>query len=214
MSDTTIRRTVHHHAGLAPYRVLAGFALFGAVLTVILDMAMWFIIDGYNPMAQTISELAAGPHSWIQDLGICTFAVGIACLAIGFTLRSDGDRHRNVAMRTALGLLSAVILTLALYNEYGDGDFGGVEIHLWLVGAIYLLVPAIFWLLSGLPAMRRSLFQNGGKAVAVAWLLLAPLFFVVPDTWDGAFERVLAMVMIAGVVGGAFYLYRQSDHAD
>ncbi len=213
MADSSVRTRVEDHWGQTAYRWLAALAIFGALLSVVLDLVMWRVVDGYDPVAQTISELAAGPHYWIQDLGICAFAVGVAALAVAFTLRSEEVLPVRW-LRRALALLSAVITVLAIYNEYGDGDVGGFEIHLSLVIAIGLLVPAIFWLSSSLPYTESRNYRLTLRTVAAAWVILAPFMFVVPDGWNGAYERGLASVMVGGVLTASTVLLRSEPETD
>lgn len=63
------------------YRYLALLALLGCGAPITDVM--------YDPVSQTISNLAAGPSSWIADAGIILVALGILALAAGFVLWDD-----------------------------------------------------------------------------------------------------------------------------
>lgn len=76
---------IHIHAA----RIVGAVALIACAIVIFCDVAMWFVVDGYNPISQTISELAAGPHHWLQGFGIVVFVTGTLCLAIDLFLRGE-----------------------------------------------------------------------------------------------------------------------------
>lgn len=202
--DAALRR----RWGWLPYRLIAGCALFGCAFAMACDVIMWFLVEGYNPLGQTISELGAGPHHELQDTGIVVFVVGVLSLTLGLVLRGEGD-GKSWAVRGAFLLLGADIALIALWNEYGDGDVGGPVIHRYLLMALYLLVPAVLWLGTSVPPARGDRLAKIGKAAALAWLPFAPLFYVVPETVNGAYERLLALVMLGAVAAAAWPLYQK-----
>ena len=199
--------------GWTPYRMLAGVALFGAAAVVTTDLLMWFLVRGYDPIAQTISELAAGPHHTGQDTGLVLFAVGIAALAMGMTLRGEASKRAWI-VRCGFALLAIVVALIALRNEYGDGEPGGLVIHRYLVGALYVLVGSLLWLGSTIPPMKDGRLARFGKPAAVAWALLAPLFYLMPDSVDGAYERGLALFLVGLVGVSAFRLWQDPSEED
>jgi peptidoglycan/LPS O-acetylase OafA/YrhL len=75
--------------------------------------------------------------------------------------------------------------------------------------ALYLLVPAVLWLGTSVPPARDDRLAKIGKAAALAWLPLAPLFYVVPENINGAYERLLALVMLGAVAAAAWPLYQK-----
>lgn len=202
-----IERAIRRRFGWAPYRALGGAALFGCAAAVLCDVLMWFLVSGYDPLAQTISELGAGPYHDIQDAGIVLFATGVGCLLIGLVLRGEDDGLAAWAERAALGLLAIDIVFIALWNEYGDGDYGGMVIHPYLVAGVYVLVPIIFWLGSVVSPSKNDRFARIGRYAAPIWIFLAPLFYVVPESVNGGYERVLAAVMLSAVALAGFRLY-------
>ncbi|MCQ8184796.1 DUF998 domain-containing protein [Parvularcula maris] len=190
-----------------PYRLLGGAALLGCAAALIADVVMWFLVEGYSPAAQTISELGAGPHQAVQDGGITAFSIGTALLGLGLTLRGRGGRTA-MSVRAAVFLLAVVIAAIALYNEYGDGDTDGLEIHRYLLGALYLLVPFILFFGHRAAPIRHKSTKQVCRYAAIGWLVLAPLFFVVPEGWNGAYERALALVLVGAVGISAWRLFR------
>lgn len=202
-----IDRGLRERFGWTPYRVLAGAALFGCVAVLLADVVMWFLVEGYSPIGQTISELAAGPHHAVQDTGIVLFALGIVSLAVALILRGRSGA-RAWTVRLGFLALAGVVALIALRNEYGDGRPGGVEIHRYLVGALYVLVGALLWLGSAVRPAAEDRSARLGKPLAVAWALLAPLFYLVPDGVDGLYERALALFLVGCVGIAALRLWR------
>lgn len=196
--------------GWTPYRLLALLTLFGCAASILIDMTMWFIVDGYSPVSQTISELAAGPHHWLQDAGIIAFVIGVLALAAGLILRGTGDMKAMI-VRGAFLLVAIDIALIALWNEYGDGEPGGIVIHKWLLLGLYVLVATLLWLTSSVHPVRSDSVGKHGKVIAVVWIVIAPLFFAVPTSVDGLYERFLALFLIGIVSFAAFRLYQKPD---
>jgi hypothetical protein len=192
--------------GWLPYRVLAGIALFGCGFVLLTDFVMWFLVEGYNPIGQTISELAAGPHAEIQDTGIVVFAVGTAALTAGLILRGKGT-PLSWAVRVAFVLVGLDVALIALWNEYGDGQPGGLVIHRYLVTALYFLTAFLLWFGTSVPPAKGDNIARFGKIAAGVWVVAAPLFYVVPDAVDGLYERGLALVMVGAVALAAIELF-------
>jgi hypothetical protein len=107
-----------------------------------------------------------------------------------------------------LFLLGLDIILLARHDAYGDGLPGGIEVHIYLVYFLGITFPLIAWFAgSGLKQISRRWAQLS-RGLAVAWLVLAPPFFFVPDAWDGAYERFLGLLMVGWVVSVALLLTR------
>ena len=200
-------RALRDRFGWTPYRVLAGAALFGCAAVLLADLVMWFMVEGYSPVGQTISELAAGPHHDIQDAGIVLFALGILALGVALTLRGQSGA-RAWTVRLGFFALAGVVALIALWNEYGDGEAGGLVIHRYLVGALYVLVALLLWLGSSVRPAADGRLAALGKPLAVAWAILAPLFYFVPDGIDGLYERGLALFLVGCVALTALRLWR------
>lgn len=192
------------------YCWLAAFALFSCAFVIGCDVVMWLLLDDYNPVRDTISKAAAGPYSEIQDAGIVVFAAGILALTAGLVLRGRGDRM-SWLVRTALMLLAADIMLLALWNDYGDGHPGGIVIHNYLVVVMGVLVPIILWLIPSVPPIGRSTLSRGAKALAVIWAIAAPFLPLVPQAVIGLYERTLFMIMVASVAAAGWRLYQRAD---
>lgn len=203
-----LENEIRRRWGWLPYRILGSIALFGCGFVLVCDVVMWFLVEGYNPIGQTISELAAGPHAEIQDTGIVVFALGIATLTAGMILRGWGGRL-SWAVRIAFVLLGLDVVMIALWNEYGDAEAGGLVIHGYLVAMLYVLTAFVLWFGTSVPPARGDQTARFGKIAAAVWVPTAPLFYVVPDTVDGLYERGLALVMVGAVALAAVQLYKE-----
>jgi hypothetical protein len=173
-------------------------ALVGCVLVVLANFIGVLVIDDHNPISDTISNLAIGNYGWIQDIGLNIFAVGIFALSVGLYLGlSGGWRFKSGVV--LLILLSIDVLLISEHDQYAGRPGRGASIHIYCVYALYglfILIP--FFLSKSLKAWgdRWRFFSLG---IAAGWFVLASLFFIVPDSWDGGYERFLALFLLAWV---------------
>ncbi|MEL7162325.1 MAG: DUF998 domain-containing protein, partial [Bacteroidota bacterium] len=91
------------------------------------------------------------------------------------------------------------ITLVAVHDKYKDSGTPKDNIHIELVYAIYvILILATGLLYRGLAKISRRL-ANWNLGLGIAWLALAPFFFMVPDGWDGIYERLIAGILLAWV---------------
>ena len=207
-----IDRELRERWGWTPYRVIGGVALFGCAAVLVCDFIMWaLLLPDYSPLSGTISELGAGPHHDLQDAGLVLFVIGILALFGGLVLRGEACTRAYV-VRGAFLLLAIDITLIALVNEYGDGDTGGMVLHPYFVGALYVLVAVLLWLGPTVEPTKGSSWAKLGRVLAVIWVLTAPFFYMVPDSINGAYERFLGLIMVASVAIAAYELLRHPEH--
>jgi hypothetical protein len=180
-------------------------AILGCLWVAIADLSAGFIVNDYNPIRETISDLAAGQRSWILDIGLQVFAGGLAACAAGLYLwKLDGLRWKIACV--LLGLVSLSIVVIARHNAYGDNVPTGIEFHVYLVYFLGIAFGVLMWLMGhGLQKVsnRWMLFSRG---FALIWLVLGPLFFFVPDAWNGLYERGLGFLMLVWAGAMAYLL--------
>lgn len=173
--------------------VLGSFAVVAANIIGIL------LVEQHNPISETISKLAIGDYAWIQDLGLDLFAISLFAIAIGlFKWSVGGWRWQTGAF--LLILLCFDILVIAEHNQYAGQDNSGANIHIHAVYVLGLLV-ALAALLLGFDLRRIS--RNWSRfsiGLSIVWTVLGPIFFVVPTSWNGAYERFVALIMVTWVV--------------
>lgn len=90
------------------------------------------VVDGYNPITQTISDLAIAKKAWIQDIGSNLFAAAFVTCAIGlFSMSLGGWKWKTGA---AMLLLSdGDILLISEHDKYAGSEGVGAAIHIYLV---------------------------------------------------------------------------------
>lgn len=111
--------------------------LLSCILVIISDVVGVIVVDGYNPIQATISDLAAGDRAPIQSIGLVIFSIGIASCAIGL-YRWNLDRSKWQLASVLLFLIGIDVILIAIRNEYGDGDTQG-----WY----YTCISSSFWAL-------------------------------------------------------------------
>lgn len=164
-----------------------------------------FVVEQHNPFSETISKLAIGKYAWIQDFGLDLFAAAILATAIGlYTLRLEQIRWK---IGTALlVLLSIDVVLIAEHNQYAGREGVGAAIHIQCVYALGLLFALATLLLAfGLRNVSRAWYRFS-LGISIVWTVLGPIFFWVPNSWDGAFERFVALIMVAWFVAVSWLL--------
>ena len=99
-----------------------------------------------------------------------------------------------------------MVFLVGARNEYGDSDKDGAVIHVYLVYALGLAFAVIPWAMSAGAGAIRPVLRRVCRAVTVLWVPLAPIFFVMPDGYDGIYERVLGLITFAFVIAIALTL--------
>lgn len=194
----------HGAPALCGYLGLAGVAM--ALIT---DLVGLRVSDRDSLMDETISELAAGRHAWIQDLGFYCFALGLA--AVAWALYRRGPESLRFQLGSGLLVAVAVCITvMGAHGEYGDGEPGGFVVHKYLLYAMGPLFGAATILLA--PGLR-SLFEKQGLArwsigLGVLWLVSGPAVFFVPESWIGLYERGVALISLIWLGGVSILLIR------
>lgn len=180
----------------------------GAFAVALADLVGIALVEQHDPISETISELAIGRYAWVQDLGIDLLAVGVVACAAGLYLWRAGGAAWKAGV-LLLFVLGIDLVLIAEHNQYaGRPGTPGAVIHIYLVYALYGIVALASLLLSfGLERAGRA-WQRFGLAVFAGWTLLAPLFFVVPTAWDGAYERLMGALLVTWIAALAWLLIR------
>lgn len=201
-----VANALERRFGWGFYRLLAGIAFAGCALVMACDVFVWFLVENFDPVSQTISDAGAGRYGWVADFGMICFAIGLSALTLGFVLRGD-DGTTSIVVRIALVLLTLTICAMALYNEYGDGISGGIIIHPYLVTLWGVLVPFILWFAPTIPPRAGKALVAISRAAVLIWVLFAPFLGIAPDNIQGLYERALALIMVASVAIAAWQLF-------
>jgi len=180
-----------------------GFLRFCAVIGVIGVAAMVLgnivgslVVPGYDAVADTVSQLAAGRFEIIQDVALYALAGGIVALALGAAHCHAGDAGWG-AGTVMLAVIAAAVVVIGARNEYGDGDSDGVVVHIYVVyvmGLVFFAAPLA--MAAGLRA-RSPVLARAAIGLALVWGAGAGLYFNAPDEINGAVERAIGLVAMA-----------------
>ena len=191
-------------------RGLSWIALAGPVIFSVAILIADFVVPNHDWAADTISDLGAGRYELIVDVGIYAYAAALIALSVAAAHAHLGGRGWTVGLY-GLILTGLIVFLVGARNEYGDGDTGGPVIHVYLVYALGAAFAVIPWAMSQGAGAIRSLHRTILRAVSVVWVLLAPVFFIMHDDWDGAYERLLGLITFVFVVTLALTFRARSD---
>ena len=179
-------------------RACALVVLIGVVAMAIATTAADIVVPNNDFVSDTISEMAAGQDTrWIADLGIYGLAVGIMFAALGCAHLHPGSTRWSIGTGL-LGIAAFVVFMIGVRNEYGDGDNDGVSIHLYLVAALGVLLTVVPLLLSAAAGLVSHRHLVALRLLGILWGIAAPIFFIMPDGYDGLYERGLGV--LAGLI--------------
>ena len=187
-------------ASSSRFDYIAGLiALLGCIAGLLGNIIVVIINDKVGFVASTISDVAAGRYSWIQDIGFYIFAIGVLSMSVAIDRwRLDTTRWR--AGTICLALVGVLVLIIGVRDEYGDLDREPFVIHLWLVSALAALFAAAVLLTArGFERVQTGWFRFA-VVLALVWIVAGPLLRVVPTGWDGLYERILAVIMFLWVI--------------
>lgn len=149
-------------------------------------------------------------YAWIQDLGLDLFAFGMVACAIALSKWRINKVKWKIGT-LLLFLLGIDIILIAEHNKYAGREGIGSAIHLQcvIVMAVLFTLTAIL-LASGLRKANRIWYRYS-MGTAIFWMVLSPIFFIVPTQIDGAYERFIAMIMVSWVAAISWILIQHGQ---
>lgn len=181
----------------------AALAVFGVLAMLGGNIVGSIVVPNHDPVADTISDLAAGRYEIIQDVALYGYAAGFIALALALANLHTQSKRWSLGI-VSLVTIAALIIVIGARNEYGDNDSEGVVIHIYLVyGLGVLLAIAPFALARGLSEIGAG-FGFAARLFGGLWLLSAPVFFFLPTAYDGAYERGLGILASLWVLNVAY----------
>jgi len=178
---------------------------FGGAAVLIADLVGIILVERHNPVADTISQLAIGEYAWIQDLGLDLFALAFLAIAVGLFLVQSGDWKWKVGLLLLI-LLAVDVVLIAEHNQYAGQQNQKGDIHMYCVYVLYgLFGLACLLLAAGFKQFGKQWFSVS-IGIGLSWFALGPIFLLIPDRWDGAYERGVALLMVGWVVVVAYLL--------
>ncbi|WP_375264016.1 DUF998 domain-containing protein [Palleronia sp.] len=177
---------------------LGGLGIVGAVSTIAAIAVASIIVPDHNWVSETISDLAAGPLEVITDVALYAFAAALVATAIAASHDHLGRIAWSIGV-VSLGALAAVVAVIAAHDEYGDNDHVGITIHTELVYATgVLFLAAMLGMSRGAGWHQPRL--DGSWRCSERWGVLSPVFFFLPNSIDGLYERGLGLIASAFVI--------------
>lgn len=191
------------------FQVCGIAGLIGCVAAIAADILGILVYEPHDPVSESISALAVGPYGWIQDFGLYLLAAGAFACAVGL-LRWNLNGPAWVLGCILLMVLGSDLVIVAIVNQYAGSYNVGANIHQWCFYAFGVLAAAVPLLL--VPGLTRSSRPRGQSSLAfgLCWVVLAPAYFLVPPSWNGAYERFLAASAIAWLAAISWLLLGRS----
>lgn len=175
------------------YKVCGVLGIMGCIVVVASDLIGIAVHEKHDPISDTISMLAIGKYGWIQDLGLDILALGYLSIAIGlYTWKSKGAKW--IISLIILVLMSIDLVLIAEHNQYAGRP--GYNIHRELVYILTGLFLILNILISFDLKYLNSFLKKISFWIAGLWLIFAPLLPLIPDAWDGAYERFICILLV------------------
>lgn len=197
MTTQTVRAKVQEQPILII--ALGWYAIAGCDALAISILIADFVVPDHDWVADTISDLGAGKYEFIVDIGLYAFSAALIALALLAAHVHLGDWRWSVGI-LSLAVFGLLVFLIGARNEYGDGDNAGWVIHTYLVyGLGVTMTVACFTVANGagLPGGVHGKVLIG---LGIVWVISAPVFFILPDTIDGVYERYLGVISFAMVI--------------
>ena len=195
------------------FRVCGLLGIVGNLVVVIANFIGIAVVDSYNPIRQTISDLAIGDYGWIQDIGLNLYGISLIICAIALWRWNLGDWRWRLGSVFVL-LLSVIIFIISEHDQYaGLPDPSSTPVHLYTVYALGVVFPLTCLLFSfGLRKVGRG-WRYFSWAIAAAWVLFGPPFFKIGTAFDGLYERFVALILLTWTTAISWLIFRHGTGA-
>ncbi|WP_420409674.1 DUF998 domain-containing protein [Hoeflea sp.] len=179
--------------------VLGWFAIFGCGIFGLSILIADFVVPEHNWISDTISDLGAGRYAAIVDIGLYAFSAALISVALlAAHIHPGGTRWSTGTVGFAV--LALIVFLVGARNEYGDRDTDGVVIHIYLVYALGLLMAFLPWLMAENAERVSRMTGRILRFLSALWAVSAPVFFFLPTSIDGIYERYLGLIACSVVV--------------
>lgn len=163
--------------------------------------------EAHNPISNTISMLAIGKYGWIQDVGLDIFALGFLAIAVGLFFWKNRGTKWLISLLIIV-LISIDLVLIAEHNQYAGRP--GYTIHRKLVYILAVLFPALNFLICFDLKKLNNFLKKFSLYTGFIWLILAPFFPLIPDKWDGAYERFVCALLVIWPAVISYHLFKLS----
>ena len=179
--------------------VLGYWAVAGCAILALAIAVGDLVVPDHDWVRDTISDLGAGRLAFIVDGGIYAFSSALIALAVLAAHAHMGGGRWSLGIG-GLALAGLIVFLIGARDEYGDGDSGGVVIHVYLVYALGALMAAVPLLMARGAARSGRFYSRALVALGALWIVASPVFFLLPTDVDGLYERLLGLVAMGIVV--------------
>lgn len=187
------------------YKICGALGIIGCVAVIAADLTGIAVHEKHDPISDTISMLAIGKYGWIQDWGLDILALGYLALAIGlYTWKRKGTRW--IMSLIIIVLISIDLVLIAEHNQYAGRP--GHNIHRELVYVLAGLFLMLNILISFDLKSLKSFLKKFSLWTASLWLIFAPFLPLIPDTWNGAYERLICTLLVVWPAVTSYQLFK------
>lgn len=177
-------------------------------------MAVAVVVAKHDIVADTISDLARGPHHAIMDGGFYCAAGGLIALAIGCAHAHLGRWTWSLGLFCLAGL-ALVVTLLGIWDEFHDTLNGGksLSVHTRLtfaLGPLYLAGPLL--MARGAGGQHRG-YGLCFVAAALLWAVFATAFKLAPDAYDGLLEKIAVAATLLWTLPLSWMLIRRAQRS-
>ena len=173
-------------------------ALFGSVCLLAGNIIGSIVVPNHDWVADTVSDLAAGRYEIIQDVALYGYAAALIACALGAAHFHAHTKRWNAGI-LCLAILAVCVVVIGARNEYGDNDNEGIVIHIYLVYALGVFFTLLFVAMAKGMGVVNAVYARISYGCAALWGVGAPIFFILPTSFDGAFERGLGVITMVWV---------------
>ncbi len=205
------------------FRVISILALVSMTGVVLFWLSLFItqsLKPEYNPVSQSISDLAIGPYGWLQTLNFLFAALAAASVGFGIYCGRQIIRFRKTVLLLFLAVAFGEIIS-AIFQVDLDKTHLTVSAFIHQAGAMVTAVAiplAALFMLPGLKADPRwKGLANFTLTVAISMLALdiareALLFTDWIDPWFGLYEKTLLAIALVWIWVLAFRLWRVNGY--
>jgi hypothetical membrane protein len=190
-------RSTPAQAVRATTRRLAGAAMVGAVLYVVVDVVLQLLPPHYNVISEAESNLAVGPYGWIMNLNF--LARGVVTVCAVAALARFGPRTRLQRTGLALMLLAGVCSAALAFLPTDIADPGSPGLApATSLGAAHLAVAVLGFVTALIAFVLLTLWLRGSHRLRAAYPVAAILTGV---ALSGLAWLAVAITVAPGVIG-------------
>lgn len=166
-------------------------------ISIVLTLVASVLTPDANMIASTISDVAAGPYDWVQDLAFYILAFALLAMAYAMAQFSSTAWHWRAAIAT-MPIMAFAVVVMGFYQEYGDGDSNqdGIVIHIYLVYLFGLAFLSLVLLSTPTLASRHRWWWPLNLVFFTIWTALTVYYFSMGTQWDGLVERIIGLAYL------------------